>query len=72
MSRAADLILSLSLTTAESDEAGFVHALRRKLASYHCAPWPGSAPAAASPTSSASASSTEYMMWRIFRTPGGL
>jgi ubiquinone biosynthesis protein len=31
----ADLILSLSLTTAESDEAGFVHALRRKLPRYH-------------------------------------
>jgi predicted unusual protein kinase regulating ubiquinone biosynthesis (AarF/ABC1/UbiB family) len=31
----ADLILSLSLTTVESDEAGFVHELRRKLPRYH-------------------------------------
>ena len=31
----ADLILSLSLTTIESDESGFVHELRRKLPRYH-------------------------------------
>ncbi len=31
----ADLILGLSLTTFESDEAGFVHELRRKLPRYH-------------------------------------
>ena len=31
----ADLILSLSLTTMGSDEAGFVHELRRKLPRYH-------------------------------------
>jgi ubiquinone biosynthesis protein len=31
----ADLILSLSLTTMDSDEAGFVHELRRKLPRYH-------------------------------------
>jgi predicted unusual protein kinase regulating ubiquinone biosynthesis (AarF/ABC1/UbiB family) len=31
----ADLILSLSLTTVESDEAGFLHDLRRKLPRYH-------------------------------------
>ena len=31
----ADLILSLSLTTMESDEAAFVHELRRKLPRYH-------------------------------------
>jgi len=37
----ADLILSLSLTTAESDEAGFVHALRRKLPRYHWRPLAG-------------------------------
>ena len=34
----ADLILSLSLTTPESDEAGFVHELRRKLPRYHWRP----------------------------------
>ena len=31
----ASLILSLSLTTVESDEAGFLHELRRKLPRYH-------------------------------------
>jgi ubiquinone biosynthesis protein len=31
----ADLMLDLSLTTAESDSAGFVHDLRRKLPRYH-------------------------------------
>ena len=31
----ADLIISLSLTTTESDEAGFVHDLRRTLPRYH-------------------------------------
>jgi ubiquinone biosynthesis protein len=37
----ADLILSLSLTDAESDEAGFVHELRRKLPRYHWRPLQG-------------------------------
>jgi ubiquinone biosynthesis protein len=37
----ADLILSLSLTTAESDEAGFVHELRRKLPRFHWRPLEG-------------------------------
>jgi len=37
----ADLILELSLTTAESDEAGFVHDLRRKLPRYHWRPLEG-------------------------------
>jgi len=37
----ADLILSLSVTTAESDEAGFVHDLRRKLPRYHWRPLSG-------------------------------
>jgi ubiquinone biosynthesis protein len=37
----ADLILALSLTTAESDEAGFVHELRRKLPRYHWRPLEG-------------------------------
>jgi predicted unusual protein kinase regulating ubiquinone biosynthesis (AarF/ABC1/UbiB family) len=37
----ADLILSLSLTDAESDEAGFVHDLRRKLPRYHWRPLSG-------------------------------
>jgi ubiquinone biosynthesis protein len=37
----ADLILSLSLTSAESDEAGFVHDLRRKLPRYHWRPLAG-------------------------------
>jgi ubiquinone biosynthesis protein len=37
----ADLIISLSLTTAESDEAGFVHDLRRKLPRYHWRPLEG-------------------------------
>jgi ubiquinone biosynthesis protein len=37
----ADLILALSLTTAESDEAGFVHELRRKLPRYHWRPLAG-------------------------------
>jgi predicted unusual protein kinase regulating ubiquinone biosynthesis (AarF/ABC1/UbiB family) len=37
----ADLILGLSLTTAESDEAGFVHDLRRKLPRYHWRPLEG-------------------------------
>jgi ubiquinone biosynthesis protein len=34
----ADLIISLSLTTTESDEAGFVHELRRKLPRYQWRP----------------------------------
>jgi ubiquinone biosynthesis protein len=37
----ADLILSLSLTDADSDEAGFVHDLRRKLPRYHWRPLAG-------------------------------
>jgi ubiquinone biosynthesis protein len=37
----ADLILELSLTTVESDEAGFVHDLRRKLPRYHWRPLAG-------------------------------
>ena len=37
----ADLILGLSLTTLESDEAGFVHELRRKLPRYHWRPLSG-------------------------------
>jgi ubiquinone biosynthesis protein len=37
----ADLIVSLSLTTAESDEAGFVHELRRKLPRYQWRPLSG-------------------------------
>jgi ubiquinone biosynthesis protein len=37
----ADLIVSLSLTTAESDEVGFVHDLRRKLPRYHWRPLEG-------------------------------
>jgi ubiquinone biosynthesis protein len=37
----ADLIVSLSLTTAESDEVGFVHELRRKLPRYHWRPLEG-------------------------------
>jgi predicted unusual protein kinase regulating ubiquinone biosynthesis (AarF/ABC1/UbiB family) len=37
----ADLILSLSLTSAESDEAGFLHDLRRKLPRYHWRPLEG-------------------------------
>ncbi|MGN6798255.1 MAG: ABC1 kinase family protein, partial [Gaiellaceae bacterium] len=37
----ADLILSLSLTSAESDEVGFVHDLRRKLPRYHWRPLEG-------------------------------
>jgi ubiquinone biosynthesis protein len=37
----ADLIVSLSLTSAESDEAGFVHDLRRKLPRYHWRPLEG-------------------------------
>ena len=37
----ADLILGLSLTTFESDEAGFVHDLRRKLPRYHWRPLSG-------------------------------
>jgi predicted unusual protein kinase regulating ubiquinone biosynthesis (AarF/ABC1/UbiB family) len=35
------LIVSLSLTTAESDEVGFVHELRRKLPRYHWRPLEG-------------------------------
>ena len=35
---AASLILGLSLTTLDSDEAGFVHELRRKLPRYHWRP----------------------------------
>jgi predicted unusual protein kinase regulating ubiquinone biosynthesis (AarF/ABC1/UbiB family) len=37
----ADLILGLSLTTLRSDEAGFVHDLRRKLPRYHWRPLSG-------------------------------
>ncbi|MDX6475216.1 MAG: ubiquinone biosynthesis protein [Gaiellaceae bacterium] len=37
----ADLIISLSLTTTESDEAGFVHDLRRKLPRYQWRPLSG-------------------------------
>jgi predicted unusual protein kinase regulating ubiquinone biosynthesis (AarF/ABC1/UbiB family) len=37
----ADLILGLSLTALESDEAGFVHDLRRKLPRYHWRPLSG-------------------------------
>jgi ubiquinone biosynthesis protein len=37
----ADLILSLSLTTLETDEPGFVHELRRKLPRYHWRPLSG-------------------------------
>jgi len=37
----ADLILGLSLTTLQSDEAGFVHELRRKLPRYHWRPLTG-------------------------------
>ncbi|NUT55452.1 MAG: AarF/ABC1/UbiB kinase family protein [Thermoleophilia bacterium] len=37
----ADLILGLSLTTLESDEAGFVHDIRRKLPRYHWRPLSG-------------------------------
>jgi ubiquinone biosynthesis protein len=37
----ADLIFSLSLTDVDSDEAGFVHDLRRKLPRYHWRPLAG-------------------------------
>ena len=37
----ADLILNLSLTTVSSDEAAFVHELRRKLPRYHWRPLSG-------------------------------
>jgi ubiquinone biosynthesis protein len=37
----SDLILGLSLTTLDSDEAGFVHDLRRKLPRYHWRPLAG-------------------------------
>jgi predicted unusual protein kinase regulating ubiquinone biosynthesis (AarF/ABC1/UbiB family) len=37
----ADIIIGLSLTTAESDEAGFVHDLRRKLPRYQWRPLSG-------------------------------
>jgi ubiquinone biosynthesis protein len=37
----ADLIITLSLTKADSDEAGFVHELRRKLPRYHWRPLSG-------------------------------
>ena len=37
----ADLILSLSLTTMDSDEAAFVHELRRKLPRFHWRPLSG-------------------------------
>ncbi len=37
----AELILELSLTTAESDEAGFLQELRRKLPRYHWRPLEG-------------------------------
>ncbi|MDQ3067446.1 MAG: AarF/UbiB family protein [Actinomycetota bacterium] len=36
-----DLILGLSLTTLDSDEAGFIHELRRKLPRYHWRPLSG-------------------------------
>ncbi len=36
-----DVILGLSLTTLESDEAGFIHDLRRKLPRYHWRPLSG-------------------------------
>jgi len=39
-----DLILGLSLTTLESDEAGFTHDLRRKLPRYHWRPLTGIRP----------------------------
>ncbi|HEY3185776.1 MAG TPA: AarF/UbiB family protein [Gaiellaceae bacterium] len=34
----AELILTMSLTTVDSDEAGFIHELRRKLPRYHWRP----------------------------------
>ncbi|MES1246852.1 MAG: AarF/UbiB family protein [Actinomycetota bacterium] len=37
----ADLILSLSLTTQQSDQAGFVHDVRRKLPRFHWRPLSG-------------------------------
>jgi predicted unusual protein kinase regulating ubiquinone biosynthesis (AarF/ABC1/UbiB family) len=37
----ADMILTLSLTTVDSDEAAFVHDLRRKLPRYHWRPLAG-------------------------------
>ncbi|MGE5690886.1 MAG: ABC1 kinase family protein [Pseudomonadota bacterium] len=37
----AELLLGLSLTTMESDQAGFVHELRRKLPRYHWRPLSG-------------------------------
>jgi ubiquinone biosynthesis protein len=37
----ADVILGLSVTTLDSDEAGFVHELRRKLPRYHWRPLAG-------------------------------
>jgi ubiquinone biosynthesis protein len=37
----ADIILGLSLTTLQSDEAGFLHDLRRKLPRYHWRPLSG-------------------------------
>jgi ubiquinone biosynthesis protein len=37
----ADLILGISLTTVDSDEAGFVHEVRRKLPRYHWRPLSG-------------------------------
>ncbi|MGN6800154.1 MAG: ABC1 kinase family protein [Gaiellaceae bacterium] len=37
----ADLIITLSLTTADSDEAGFIQDLRRKLPRYHWRPLSG-------------------------------
>ncbi len=37
----ADLVLSLSLVTAESDQAAFVHEVRRKLPRYHWRPLSG-------------------------------
>jgi ubiquinone biosynthesis protein len=37
----ADLIIALSLTDLDSDEAGFVHELRRKLPRYHWRPLAG-------------------------------
>ncbi len=50
----ADLIVSLSLTTMESDEAGFVHDLRRTLPRYQWRPLAGIRRARVSPTSSGS------------------
>src|ERR671931_922406 len=56
----ASLILGLSLTTLESDEAAFLHELRRKLPRYHWRPLAGSTRVKHSPTSSASAFGTAF------------